>query len=926
MKYFLYSCFFIFNVCVSFAQFSPSFRNYSVSDYRGGNKNWGVSIGDDERVYVANTEGLLEYDGIRWRLWELPNKSIVRSVLVVGDKIYTGAFEEFGFWKRDVKGELKYTSLTIDSKEYTFDQEYWQIVAYKGSVFFRSFSKVYEYRNDKIKLISNIGTITFCKVVNDELLMYSSSKGIMKYGKGGFHPVEEVKFNERVSLKGIEVLKDSSYILSTSLKGCFVVKEGKLNTWETPVNLLLKRYELNSCLKLKSGNLVFGTIKNGTYITNQKGEVLYHLNKNRGLLNNTVLAQNVSSKDRLWICLDNGLSSVDLSINAKVYNDINGDLGAVYDVIEHNNILYVGSNTGLYYMDQNFKLQFIEGSQGQVWQLKLAGKDLLCGHNKGTFLVEGYTVKKISNFNGGWTSNVVPRIKKVLIQGTYGGLVRLERRKGIWKGVKVIGYRAPAKYLVFEDDFTAWVAHPYKGLSRIKFSTDYKRVVSSKSYENKGLFSPYGLKVLKIKNNIVFQTREGWQRYETLQDTIVSFDLLSRKIGKDSFIITDSEESKIAVKTEESIYIKPSFTSEEVIYVPNELYKNRLVSGYERVRVLKDSLYALCLTGGFTLYKGAFKKQQQKIYAPNIESVKVKGRSVGVENDLITTDYKDNKIFISLSSSASKDYFFEYKLLPRDQKWKRSDTGNIVFLNLFEGSYKIHYRTRGVDGGLSDESILTYVVKAPWYRGVLGVLLYFCVFLMFVLLVFLYNRRKLKRKQNLLKLTLEKEQKILLKEKELENVKNINSVKNEALANEVKLKSKQLANTAMALVKKNEILVFLKNELLANKENFDNRFIFKRMIKQIDNSIDHEDEWELFEYNFNQVHKEFFEMLRSNYPSLTHKDLKICAYIKMSLSTKEIAPLLNISARGVETHRYRLKKKLALSKEESLSSFLQNFN
>jgi len=135
-----------------------------------------------------------------------------------------------------------------------------------------------------------------------------------------------------------------------------------------------------------------------------------------------------------------------------------------------------------------------------------------------------------------------------------------------------------------------------------------------------------------------------------------------------------------------------------------------------------------------------------------------------------------------------------------------------------------------------------------------------------------------------------------------------------------------LANTAMTLVKKNETLLHLKDELLSNKNNFTNQYSFKKFIKQIDNSIEHVDGWELFEYNFNQVHEEFFKQLKASFPTLTHKDLKICAYLRMNMSSKEIAPLLNISIRGVETNRYRLKIKLGIAKEDSLRGFLQNYN
>lgn len=172
----------------------------------------------------------------------------------------------------------------------------------------------------------------------------------------------------------------------------------------------------------------------------------------------------------------------------------------------------------------------------------------------------------------------------------------------------------------------------------------------------------------------------------------------------------------------------------------------------------------------------------------------------------------------------------------------------------------------------------------------------------------------------------EESQKKAIEDKALENEKTIIRLKNDSLRNEVKLKSKQLANTAMAVVKKNEVLLNLKKEILLNRDGFSNLNSFKKIVKQIDYSIEHEDEWEIFEYNFNQVHEEFFHQLTLLYSNLTNKDLKICAYIKMNLLNKEIAPLLNISVRGVETHRYRLKRKLMLKNNENLTNFLHNFH
>jgi hypothetical protein len=128
------------------AQYTPYFQNYSLSEYNAGNQNWDVSKAENGKVYVANNNGLLEYDGLKWDFKELPNKTTIRSVLAVNERIYTGSYEEFGYWKNNSTGTLIYTSLS-DSirKDISVNEEIWQIVSFNETIVFRSFSNIYLY-------------------------------------------------------------------------------------------------------------------------------------------------------------------------------------------------------------------------------------------------------------------------------------------------------------------------------------------------------------------------------------------------------------------------------------------------------------------------------------------------------------------------------------------------------------------------------------------------------------------------------------------------------------------------------------------------------------------------------------------------------------------------------------------------------------
>ena len=97
---------------------------------------------------------------------------------------------------------------------------------------------------------------------------------------------------------------------------------------------------------------------------------------------------------------------------------------------------------------------------------------------------------------------------------------------------------------------------------------------------------------------------------------------------------------------------------------------------------------------------------------------------------------------------------------------------------------------------------------------------------------------------------------------------------------------------------------------------------FQKILKLIDKELDHNEEWEQFAVHFDSVHTNYLKKLKDQYPSLTTSDLKLAAYLRLNLSSKEIAQLMNISIRGVETSRYRLRKKLELPNEMNLFDHL----
>ena len=231
------------------------------------------------------------------------------------------------------------------------------------------------------------------------------------------------------------------------------------------------------------------------------------------------------------------------------------------------------------------------------------------------------------------------------------------------------------------------------------------------------------------------------------------------------------------------------------------------------------------------------------------------------------------------------------------------------FTGLPEGDYLFSVKLLT---DMDKEPVMTtfaFKVLPPWYRTWWSMLLYVVAACLGLYVV--YGRVVAGKKR-------------LLQQKELEETndlkdKKIDSLKEANLQAELQHKSEELVRTTLNIVRKNEMLMDIKKEVLGishaiNEENLVSlRRKTLRLLGHIDTSIEHDDDLQAFQTTFDSVHHDFFSKL-------------LCAYIKMNLLSKEIAPLMNISLRGVEISRYRLRKKLGLEEGEGLSEFLQKFS
>jgi len=923
------------NVPVRFSQ--PRIKNFPKIVYKADNQNW--SIGQDSHgiLYFANNLGLLTFDGISWKTYPMPDEMIVRSLEVTSSgRIFTGSYEEFGYWERDNTGELMYTSLKPLLKGFAFrNEEIWKIITWKGITYFQSFSVIFAYNGNSVRVINPPGLINCFAQVNDELYLLISGDGLYSLRDTSIAPVDNADFFKTKMIRVMLPHRQGKMLIATADDGIFVYDTlGTISTWGTDQAELVKKGNINRGTVTRSGMVIIGTILNGILVYDADGHLLFHVNKQNGLQHNTVLDVFVDADGLLWTGLDNGIDLICPESNLTYYYDLTGELGSVYAVHIKDNVLYAGTNQGLFYCDftrpsggLSLNFQFIDHSQGQVWSIDQFDDQLICGHNEGTFEIRDNSIESISPVTGGFSCcKLVHDSKEYLLQSTYTDLVLYSKQNGKWRFSHTIeNFRNPVRHIQVDHLGNIWASHLQRGLYRLKLSDDLTAVTEKKCYGiSNGFTSDYHINVFNLQNRIVFTNEGKVYTYNDLYDSIMLFDFIENQKKANSFItgIFSAGDSQYWFSTSSSLDLYKIQSGKVILVmsVPYEQLDHKLIRHNENIYTIERNKWIVCLENGMAIINPGPEQNLILKKITRIDKMIATGKrkliilpSGETAKESIELPYNQNSIVLHYSCPV---YYaairFRVKLDGIDEDWIQTGSPVFKYDRLPSGSYVFHVKAMDGDGNMSKENQIGFTISSPWYWSAPLRLLYILLLAGLFLMVRYYILRRLKKQE--IRLSLEKERELI-------------KLKNEKLQTEIHFKSLQLANTTYSMIKKNEMLMEMKMLLSRSRKNIDpaDWNHFKDLLHLLESNITNEDDWKAFESNFEQAHEEFLQRIKKKYPGLTPSDLKLCAYIRMNLSSKKIAPLLGISMRGVENHRYRLRKKMKLDRDVNLTAYIMEF-
>jgi len=941
----------------------PVVRNFPRSLYGAGAQNWAVAQDSLGRMYFGNRSGLLVYDSHTWRLWRLPNYSTVRSVFVDNsrERVYVGGSEEFGYFDMS-SGVLppRYKSLveTIIAPE-TAIPEIWAIHKVGNAMWFQSDFNLLQWDGCKTGVISVEDKITTSAIVGNRFYIGMLHLGLMTISGS---KVQQVPGTEALRGKRIVSIMpyggDGKMLIVTALDGLWSYDGTTLSACNGVINDFLRvNQAFCATYDRLTDRYAFGTVANGTVIANAADignpANMVYVNAAYGMQDNTVLDMAFDRDANLWLALDNGISYAVTNSAISCMPLSSSIIGAGYTSLPCGAEMLLGTNRGLYTIPYPVTGPGLvtprQLLKGQVWCLDSINNDIFMGGDNGLWVSSGTGFVQVDGVSGTWHIAPLSGRDDMLMVSTYEGFVVLKRESGRWvKSHRIAGYNDIGGHFIIDRQGVLWLAHWMKGIYRMMLSDDIKRFSRVDLLTTAdGLPGKRDNLISDIGGNPVFSTPVGFYRWNSSSSRFEPDSTYNKLFGyRSSARLYRGNEQTVWSVSPDNVWVAYTDVSGRIRLdtISFQPLCERLIPGFDHIRFLNGGRAIVASQDGFYEVATSVGAKSRRSIRLTVSAVVAGADSIVYTAGLnrkkqapleVSHDLNSLRFEMSMPEYRAENAVkFSFLMEDYDDDWSAwSSMSSKEYTRLDDGSYTLKVRARDSYSGEIATTEFEFTITPPWWRTTVAKIIYLILILgaMWAGIVVLRRsssraaREAVKRKeQEMASLKRAADEEALRKDYEIAHLKS------QQLEIEIKHKSEELSNITMNVIRKNEILLDISAKLTKVQESLDTSADnapeakqLTRIQKLIQDNISHDDDWRSFTRNFDIVYENYTKRLTELHPELTPGDLRLCCYLKMGLSSKEIAPLYNISYRSVEMTRYRLRKKLGLSRETNLTDYLQ---
>ncbi len=499
----------------------PIIRHFPPDVYGASAENWCMVQDARGFLYTANGDGVLEFDGVRWRLIPVANKSIVRWLSQDLDgTIYVCAQGEFGRLQPDPAGRMYYATLMNRQTHPEYDlTEIWEATATSDGVYFRMYNHLVRYRNGLIKAWS-ASKFDVVFSVRDTVYTRMVGVGLHRVTGDSLVMVPGGAFFADLKINGILPYDESRILVATRAKGLFVYDGGRVTALPTSADAYLASQFIYDARRLPGGDFVFGTIRGGIVIVDRTGQVRQILDRSRFLPADGVGCVFVDRDGALWVGYrHNGLSRIEIQSPFSLYDPTFGWDGRIFSLTRQNGRLLLSTSRGVYRMspdDGPVLFEPLITNSPYYYGFTHGGSDVLVATGNGTFHVKKNDCVRITDQH---TRDVtaLDGDSTVVLAGLPDGIMRIVRSPGgSWRSDKKLeGISEYAKEIVGFADHTVWVGTDFQGALRLDFHGDWRHEPSVERFNEKNGLPVGRVHLLATPDGPLFGTTAGWYRFNT---------------------------------------------------------------------------------------------------------------------------------------------------------------------------------------------------------------------------------------------------------------------------------------------------------------------------------------------------------------------------------------------------------------------------
>ncbi len=756
----------------------PDIQNYDKEDYKTSeNQHWAVIQNKEGLTFFGNNEGILIFDGANWELLELPNKSVVRSFAIDSSGvIYVGGKNEFG--KLTGNAELGYNYVSISDSLPEEDkrmEDIWHIyVTDKDHIIFQSFASVIVWDRTDFKVVYPQDKFHMSFFVENAFYVNErNNRGLLMYVNDTLRSAPNGVALANFSIYAMLPLSNTDMLVITRSNGTFfynkktgVLKRDK--SWDA-TNHLLKRHNVFSAVKYDDETYLFGTLRSGLIIV-KNGKIHQILNKDFGLIDNTIWSIYVDGSKNLLLALDNGISYVTLNSYVRLFNQSSGVSNGVLAVEKHNNQLFIGTIKGILSNKSPDKFSEVGASNGFVWQLITIDNDLyattynglLKRTNKGDFI-------HIGPKEYVWKIIVLREHPNKVIAGTRdGGLLLYERTaNGLRFLKKIKGFDRSSRWIEEDNKGRIWVSHYNRGLMLLTLSNDADSVLSTRDFSiENGLPSNTNNYVFKSARfakhlGIIIGTENGAFTFDDTKDRFTKIKALDKIIGErflSQYIEYDG--NKAAYQYGEHIGII-HFKNDSITDLTLKPFSYFSSNYCDVIKPISSDEVIFGTTTGMYYYdaKKINKEAISKDFDLVFRKLMLGNKKYSSSSSSIEVPYGDNTFIVEFllpfyNHNNSTEY--QYKLKGFDETWSDwSTTKYKEYTNLREGDYEFLVRSLNINQDKSEAKSFNFKILPPIYRTISAMVLYITISIIFIWLIVIYNLKRVKKEKMQLQLIVE---------------------------------------------------------------------------------------------------------------------------------------------------------------------------